>query len=429
MKPLTIVEARDREALGTLYAAGWRPDSRVVETVAKILADVRSRGDDAVVEYTRRFDDPDFSAERLRIALPPLAQARTLVPADIAAGLELARERVAQFHARQRMPDFEYDEIDGTRYAMLVRPLANVGAYVPGGSASLPSSAIMTVVPAKLAGVERIVVATPPARDPCGVNPAVLFACVLCGVDELYAVGGAQAIAALAFGTRTIALVDKIVGPGNVWVTEAKRQVFGTVGIDALAGPSEILVAADDTARADYVAGEILAQAEHDPQSRVAVVANDRSLLERVAQLLEERESSDRNAIVEHVLQHGTWLIHANDQDEMADVIDRFAPEHLSIQMRAPMALVSRVRRAGAIFIGPSTPVAAGDYVAGTNHVLPTAGAARFASGLRLADFTRTMSLVEYSDARMHQDADVLARLATFEGLPAHARSALLRKG
>ena len=283
-------------ALGTLYAAGWRPDSRVVETVAKILADVRSRGDDAVVEYTRRFDDPDFSAERLRIALPPLAQARTLVPADIAAGLELARERVAQFHARQRMPDFEYDEIDGTRYAMLVRPLANVGAYVPGGSASLPSSAIMTVVPAKLAGVERIVVATPPARDPCGVNPAVLFACVLCGVDELYAVGGAQAIAALAFGTRTIALVDKIVGPGNVWVTEAKRQVFGTVGIDALAGPSEILVAADDTARADYVAGEILAQAEHDPQSRVAVVANDRSLLERVAQLLEERESSDRNA-------------------------------------------------------------------------------------------------------------------------------------
>jgi histidinol dehydrogenase len=428
VKALGIVEARDRTALRRLYTSGWHPDAAVVETVAGILREVRSRGDDALVAYARKFDRPDFAAQNLRIDLPSLTHARKLVPEEIASGLTLARERVLSFHERQRVPDYEYDELDGTRYAMLVRPLESVGAYVPGGTASLPSSVIMTVVPAKLAGVGRIVVASPPASNPCGINPAVLFACVLCGADELYAVGGAQAIAALAFGTQSIAAVDKIVGPGNVWVTEAKRQVFGTVGIDALAGPSEVLVAADETARPEYVAGELLAQAEHDPHSRVAVVSRDRDLLQRICELLERRDGSHRADIVEHVLASGTWLIHAESDDEVLEVIDGFAPEHLSVQMRDPMALVARVRRAGAVFIGPATPVAAGDYVAGTNHVLPTAGAARFASGLRLSDFTRTMSLVEYSDARMQRDADVLARLAEFEGLPAHARSARMRK-
>ena len=428
MKTLAIVQARDEHALRRLYASGWHPDSDVVKTVADILGDVRSRGDDALVEYARKFDLADFAARNLRIELPSLSDAAMLVPNDIAAGLTLARDRVLSFHERQRVPDFEYDESDGTRYAMLVRPLESVGAYVPGGTASLPSSVIMTAVPAKLAGVGRVVVASPPAKDPCGINPAVLFACVLCGADELYAVGGAQAIAALAFGTKTIASVDKIVGPGNAWVTEAKRQVFGSVGIDALAGPSEVLVAADETARAEYVAGELLAQAEHDPHSRVALVSCDRKLLERVCELLERHDERHRGDIVERVLENGTWLIHAQSDEEILAVIDRFAPEHLSVQMRAPMALVARVRKAGAIFIGPSTPVAAGDYIAGTNHVLPTAGAARFASGLRLSDFTRTMSLVEYSDARMQRDADVLGRLADFEGLPAHARSARMRK-
>jgi histidinol dehydrogenase len=425
---LQIVEARDLTALSGLYAKGWNPEPSVVTDVAQILRDVRRDGDAALVGYARKFDDPAFVAERLRVALPPLAQARSLVPQDVAAALELARERVRGFHARQRVPDIEYEEPDGTRYAMLVRPLGSVGAYVPGGTASLPSSVIMTVVPAKLAGVERVVVTTPPAAHACGVNPAVLFACVLCGVDELYAVGGAQAIAALTFGTQTIAPVDKIVGPGNVWVTEAKRQVFGAVGIDALAGPSEVLVAADETARPEHVAGEMLAQAEHDPNARVAAVSSDRVLLERVAEILERREGSERGDILEHVMRHGAWLVHARDLEEVLDVIDRFAPEHLSIQTRAPTALVARVRRAGAIFVGAATPVAAGDYLAGTNHVLPTAGAARFASGLRLAEFTRTMSLVEYSDARMQADAESLATLAEFEGLPAHARSARVRK-
>jgi histidinol dehydrogenase len=428
VKPPPIVESRDRGALSDLYAPGWAPNEDVVASVAKILRDVRSRGDDALRDYARRFDDPDFKLERLRVALPPPEEARTFVPSEVAAGLELARERVLAFHARQRIPDIEFDERDGSRYAMLARPLASIGAYVPGGTASLPSSAIMTVVPAKLAGVGRIVVATPPARGKLGVNPAILFACVLCGVDELYAVGGAQAIGALAYGTSRIAPVDKIVGPGSVWVTEAKRQVFGAVGIDGLAGPSEVLVVADEASQPEFVAGEMLAQAEHDPYARVATVSTSREVLERVSDALSASKETERNEIVRRVLGERAWLIHARNEDEIVEVIDRFAPEHLSIQTREPMRLVPRVRHAGAIFVGASTPVAAGDYIAGTNHVLPTAGAARFASGLRLADFMRTMSLVEYSDARMQQDADVLASLADFEGLPAHAQSARMRK-
>jgi histidinol dehydrogenase len=428
VRPPPIIESRDRNALAELYAPGWTPNEDVVASVAKILRDVRSRGDDALCDYARRFDDPDFRLERLRVNLPLLDEARTFVPNEVAAGLELARDRVVAFHARQRTTDIEYDERDGSRYAVLVRPLASVGAYVPGGTASLPSSAIMTTVPAKLAGVERVVVVTPPARGELGVNPAILFACVLCGVDELYAVGGAQAIGALAYGTSRIARVDKIVGPGSVWVTEAKRQVFGMVGIDGLAGPSEVLVVADESSRPELVAGEMLAQAEHDPYARVATVSTSREVLTRISDVLVASAETERNDIVRQVFDERAWLIHARDEDEIVDIIDRFAPEHLSIQTREPMRLVPRVRHAGAIFVGASTPVAAGDYIAGTNHVLPTAGAARFASGLRLGDFVRTMSLVEYSDARMQQDADVLAALADFEGLPAHAQSARMRK-
>ena len=428
MKPPSIVESRDRGALEELYAPGWALSEDAIAAVSQILREVRSRGDEALQEYAQRFDDPEFTLERLRVELPSLEKARTFVPRDVAAGLELARERVLAFHARQRLADVEYDERDGTRYAMLVRPLASVGAYVPGGSASLPSSAIMTTVPAKLAGVERVVVATPPARGALFVNPAILFACVLCGVDELYAVGGAQAIAALAYGTKRIAPVDKIVGPGSVWVTEAKRQVFGVVGIDGLAGPSEVLVVADESSQPELVAGEMLAQAEHDPYARVATVSSSREMLSRVAGALAASAKTTRNEIVNRVFDGRAWLIHARSDDEILDVIDRFAPEHLSIQTCDPMRLVPRVRRAGAIFVGAATPVAAGDYIAGTNHVLPTAGAARFASGLRLADFTRTMSLVEYSETRMQHDAETLAKLADFEGLPAHAQSARMRK-
>ncbi len=379
---LRIVGATDREALRGLYAGGWDPPQTVVEGVRAILAEVRRRGDDALVAYTARWDFPGATREALRVPIPPLDEARALVPQAIARGLELARERVADFHARQLTAPIDYRAADGTRYQFLSRPLAAVGAYVPGGTAPLPSTVLMTVVPAKVAGVERVVVVTPPQRGG-RVDPAVLYACALTGADELYAVGGAQAIAALAYGTETIAPVDKIVGPGNVWVTEAKRQVFGTCGIDGLAGPSEVLVVADERANAELVAGEMVAQAEHDPLARVAVVSRDRPLLERVAALLDGPfgRAGGRAAIVGAVLAQRTWLVHAAGDDEVLEVVERFAPEHLSLMVADPHALVPSIRRAGAIFAGDQTPVAAGDYIAGTNHTLPTSGAARFSSG------------------------------------------------
>ncbi len=427
---MKIVAASDGPALARLYGGGWEVSEAVRSTVAAIVADVRERGDAALLDYTRRFDAPDMRDDALRVRLPSLEAARALVPAEISAGLELARARVAAYHELQRPEDVERREPDGTRGAFVYHPLAAVGAYVPGGTAVLPSSVIMTAVPAKLAGVERVVVTTPPGRDGA-VAPAILFACALCGVDELYAAGGAQAIAALAYGTATIAPVDKIVGPGNVWVTEAKRQVFGRCGIDGLAGPSEVLVVADARANAGFVAGELIAQAEHDPLARVAAVSTDLGILERVNELLggEFATACGRGEIVDRVLAEGAYLIHAADETEILEVIERFAPEHLSLQIAEPWSLVPRIRRAGAIFVGDETPVAAGDYIAGTNHVLPTAGAGRYSSGLRLADFYRTTSVIENSAARMREDARTLAALAEFEGLRAHARTALLRLG
>jgi histidinol dehydrogenase len=423
-----VIEASDRDALRGLYAGGWDPPGDVVGAVRAILEDVRARGDDALVDYTRRWDFAGASAATLRVHVPPVAEARALVPEAIARGLEIARERIADYHARQLPRDIEHRDGDGTRYAFVARPLAAIGAYVPGGSAPLPSTVLMTVVPAKVAKVDRVVVVTPPQRDG-RVDPAVLFACALTGVDELYAVGGAQAIGALAYGTATIAPVDKIVGPGNVYVTEAKRQVFGACGIDGLAGPSEVLVVADAHADAERVAGEMVAQAEHDPLARVAAVSRDRTLLERVAALLDGPfgRASGRDAIVARVLDERAWLVHADDDAQISEVIERFAPEHLSLMLADASSWVPRIRRAGAIFVGDETPVAAGDYIAGTNHTLPTSGAARFSSGLRTADYLRTMSVVENSRARMEGDAETLAALADFEGLPAHARTARMR--
>ncbi|GAC1309693.1 MAG: histidinol dehydrogenase [Vulcanimicrobiaceae bacterium] len=426
---LAVLDASDRAGLAGLYAGGWDPDPETVATVARMLLDVRRNGDDALLAYTRRFDFPAASVATLRVPVPTLAEAASFVPEPIARGLRLGRERVAAFHERQRAHDSEHRDADGTVSALLVRPLQAVGAYVPGGTATLPSSVLMTVVPAKIAGVPRVVVTTPPKSDG-SIDPAILYACALCEVDELYAAGGAQAVAALAYGTATIAKVDKIVGPGNVWVTEAKRQVFGMCGIDGLAGPSEVLVVADATSKPEFVAGEMIAQAEHDPLARVAAVSDDRALLERVADLLDGpfATACGRGDIVNRVLAGRAYLVHAPGRAAILEVIDRFAPEHLSIQTRDPWDLVPEINRAGALFIGDDTPVAAGDYIAGSNHVLPTSGAGRFSSGLHLADFYRTMSLVANSRARMRGDATTLAALAEFEGLPAHARTALLRE-
>lgn len=423
---ISVVNAIDRQALAGLYRAGWDPPADVSARVAQILEDVRARGDAALVDLTRRFDDPSFDISKLRVPIPMFEQARSLVPLDIVEGLALARERVEQFHRRQLHGDVEYADEDGTQYALRYRPLESVAAYVPGGTAVLPSSVIMSAVPAKIAGVSRVIVLTPPRRDG-KVAPAILFACWLCDVDELYAVGGAQAIAAAAYGTETIARVDKIVGPGNVWVTEAKRQVFGACAIDGLAGPSEVLVVADDSASADFVVGELLAQAEHDPLARVAVVSESRALLEQCAKRLADIDvkALPRGEIIAAVLERNTYLVFAAKRKHVFRVIERFSPEHLSLQVREPQEYLPYIRRAGAIFVGGRTPVACGDYIAGTNHVLPTSGAARFSSGLHTDDFMRSFSVVQNSEQRMAGDASTLAALAQFEGLPQHARTAL----
>lgn len=425
---LSVVRASDRASLAGLYRGGWDPPADVRVRVAEIVAAVRARGDAALVEYSRQFDDPHYDSSKIRVPIPMHEQAKTLVPHEIAEGLALARERVERFHRRQLRNDIEYTEEDGTRYAFRYRPFESIAAYVPGGTAALPSSVIMSVVPAKIAGVERVVVLTPPQRDG-KIAPAVLFACWLCDVDELYAVGGAQAIAAAAYGTQSVARVDKIVGPGNVWVTEAKRQVYGACAIDGLAGPSEVLVVADESANVEFVAAELLAQAEHDPMARVAVVSENESLLKASAQLLDSMklEIAERSEIITRVLERGTYLVLSRNRAETLDVIERFAPEHLSLQVEDPEAYEPHLRRVGAVFAGAQTPVACGDYIAGTNHVLPTSGAARFSSGLRTDDFLRTFSVVENSRERMMEDAPVLASLAEFEGLPQHARTALMR--
>lgn len=425
---VSVVKALDRQALAGLYRGGWDPPADVTARVAQIIADVRKRGDAALIEYTRRFDDPSFDISKLRVPIPMFEQARALVPHEIVEALALARERVEDFHRRQLHPDLEYADEDGTRYSLRSRPLDSVAAYVPGGTAALPSSVIMSVVPARIAGVSRTIVLTPPQRDG-KIAPAVLFACWLCDVDELYAVGGAQAIAAAAYGTESIVRVDKIVGPGNQWVTEAKRQVFGACAIDGLAGPSEVLVVADASADVDFVAGELLAQAEHDPLARVAVVSESSELLDECARRLNELDvkSLPRGEIIATVLERNTYLIHAQKRKHVFKVIERFCPEHLSLQVSDPQEYLPHIRRAGAVFVGGQTPVACGDYIAGTNHVLPTSGAARFSSGLHTADFLRTFSVVENSPQRMADDAKTLAALAEFEGLPQHARTALLR--
>jgi histidinol dehydrogenase len=425
---ISIVNAADRQALAGLYRRGWEVPADVSSRVSQIVADVRRRGDAALVDYGRRFDDPAYDVSKLRVPIPMFERARSLVPLEIVEALALARERVEQFHRRQLHGDLEYVDDDGTQYALRYRPLESVAAYVPGGTAALPSSVIMSVVPAKVAGVSRTIVLTPPQRDG-KVAPAVLFACWLCDVDELYATGGAQAIAAAAYGTETIARVDKIVGPGNVWVTEAKRQVYGACAIDGLAGPSEVLVVADAGAKPELVAGELLAQAEHDPMARVAAVSESRELLEACAHQLNDLDvqSLPRGEIIASVLQRNTYLIYAQKRKHVFRVIDRFCPEHLSLQVENPQDYLPYIKRAGAVFVGNDTPVACGDYIAGTNHVLPTSGAARFSSGLHTDDFMRTFSVVQNSAQRMAEDAPMLAALAQFEGLPQHARTALMR--
>lgn len=402
----------------------WVTDTATRDGVADILADVANRGDQAVRHWTREFDGVDLPPEEWELPRSEWEAALERIDLELRDALETAVERVRTYHSRQRDQGFRVLEEDGTILGMRVLPLDRVGLYVPGGKAAYPSSVIMNAVPATVAGVEDLVVVTPPA----GITDAVLAACLLAGVTRLYRIGGAQAIGALAFGTATISRVDKIVGPGNRWVAEAKRQVAGPVGIDLFAGPTELVIIADATADAEHVAADLIAQAEHDEDATAWCVTTDSELADRLPAALNHllarnpradvaRASLERNGLI-------VWVPSLQDAVKVANLR---APEHLEIVTQSPELVAEGVRYAGAIFLGDGTPEPVGDYIAGPSHVLPTNGTARHASPLGVYDFVRRTSVISYSRDRLYNDAARIIALAEAEGLHGHAEAVRLR--
>jgi histidinol dehydrogenase len=400
--------------------------ANVDAVVAAIIEDVARRGDAALIEYTRRFDGVNLRAGGFRLTRHEIAEGAAAVAAETLTALGLAAERIESFHRRQMPAPIDYVDGVGVRLAARWRPVAAAGLYVPGGTAAYPSSVLMNAIPAKVAGVERLVMTVP---TPGGVlNPLVLAAAEMVGIEEVYPVGGAQAIAALAYGTATIAPVDKIVGPGNAYVAAAKRQVFGRVGIDMIAGPSEILVVADRHNDPDWIAADLLSQAEHDGAAQAILVTDDagfaaavEAAVERLLVRLPRAQTAEASW-----QDHGAIIVVA-DWDEAPGLIDRIAPEHLELALEDADALADRVSHAGAVFLGRHTPEAIGDYIAGPNHVLPTARSARFASGLGVLDFLKRTSLVRCDAASLAALAPSAIRLAEAEGLEAHALSLSIR--
>ncbi|HRD78495.1 MAG TPA: histidinol dehydrogenase [Hyphomicrobiaceae bacterium] len=394
--------------------------------VSVIVADVRSRGDAALIEFSRKFDRLELTRETLRIGADEIAAASKAVDPEMRTALTFARDRIKSHHARQLPKDDQYRDDLGVELGSRWTPIDSVGLYVPGGTASYPSSVLMNAVPAKVAGVARIamVVPTPEGR----LNPLVLAAAELAGVEEIYRVGGAQAIAALAYGTETIAPVAKIVGPGNAYVAAAKRQVFGAVGIDMVAGPSEVLIIADSDNDPEWIAADLLAQAEHDTAAQSILMTDDAAFADRVEAAVEHQLA----ALPRGETARASWatfgaIILLGSLDEAPPLADRIAAEHLEIATRAPDALAARIRHAGAIFLGHCTPEVIGDYVAGSNHVLPTARSARFSSGLGVLDYMKRTSMLRLTPQSFAALAPHAMRLAEAEGLGGHRRSVEIR--
>jgi len=416
-----------KELLSRLAARSVALDSALLKQVGVIVDDVRARGDEALLEYTRRFDGVELRADELLVSEATLRTSAAQVNDDVLAALRLAIRNVTAFHEHQREESWEIAPADGVRLGQRIAPLELVGLYVPGGTAAYPSSIVMNVVPAKVAGVERIVVTTPPRT--LAENPAVAATLLELNVSEIYAVGGAQAIAALAFGTEKIPRVDKITGPGNKYVAAAKKLLFGVVGIDAIAGPSEIVIVADETARADFVAADLLAQAEHGEDASAVLITTDAALAEEVAvEVVRQLQTLPRRGIVLESLRDYGAIVLVNSLDEACELVNEMAPEHVEIITQDDEAVAAQIRHAGAIFFGAYTPEAAGDYLAGPNHVLPTGRTARFSSALGVYDFVKRTSTLSYSANAFNSVAESISVLAHCEGLAAHARAATIRK-
>ena len=413
--------------LTALLAHDPGQDESIERTVADILRAVRQRGDEAVLEYTRRFDRLDVGdAHALELPAADLQAALAGLPAVQREALEAAAQRVRAYHEHQRAQSWSYTEADGTRLGQKITGLDRVGLYVPGGKAAYPSSVLMNALPAKVAGVGELIMVVP---TPDGVrNAMVLAAACIAGVDRVFTIGGAQAVGALAYGTATVPAVDKIVGPGNAWVAEAKRRVFGTVGIDMIAGPSEILVLCDGHGDPDWIAMDLFSQAEHDELAQAILLSPDADFLARVresiARLLPQMP---RQAVIARSLADRGALILVRSLDEACELVDRIAPEHLEIATRNPQQWADRIRHAGAMFLGPYSSESLGDYCAGPNHVLPTMRTARFSSPLGVYDFQKRTSIIEVSAAGAQTLGRIASVLAHSEGFQAHARSAEFR--
>jgi histidinol dehydrogenase len=391
---------------------------------ARIVDDVRARGDEAVREYTERFDGVDVPV--VRVTSAEIEAAVASVPPEFRDALAVAATSIEEFHERQ-VPQSWFNTKDGILVGQKVTPVRRVGIYVPGGRACYPSSVLMNAIPAVVAGVEEIAMVVPPAKDG-SVNAFVLAAAAEVGVSEIYTVGGAQAIAALAFGTKSIPRVDKITGPGNAYVTAAKKLVVGDVGIDMLAGPSEVCVLADETAEPAFVAIDLMAQAEHDPNAQTFLVTCDATLPDEVEEALDVLlAEAPRADVIRRSLEDNGLIVVVEDEMAAIEVANQIAPEHLEIMMAEPFELLGQVRNAGAIFLGPWTPESVGDYVAGPNHVLPTGGTARFSSPLSVEDFIKRSSVISYSRSALENDAATIVTLAEAEGLDAHADAVALR--
>jgi histidinol dehydrogenase len=416
------------ERFADLLAMKREASEDVDAAVRDIIADVRARGDAGLFEYSQRFDRVDLTKVGLAVAPDAIARAEANCPKQVLAALDLAHARIRAFHEKQRPQDQRFTDDLGVELGWRWTALESVGLYVPGGTASYPSSVLMNAVPAKVAGVERLVMVVP---APDGViDPLVLVAAKRAGVDEIYRVGGAQAIAALAYGTESIKPVVKIVGPGNAYVAAAKRRVFGAVGIDMIAGPSEVLVLADRTGNPAWIAADMLAQAEHDSAAQAILITDEPALADAVeTEIARQLETLPRHAIAAASWRDFGAIVRVRELEDAIPLVDRLAPEHLEIIARDADAFSLRIRNAGAIFIGPHTPEAIGDYVGGSNHVLPTARSARFSSGLGVLDFMKRTSILKCGEASLRALGPAAIALGRAEKLEAHARSVAMRLG
>lgn len=428
IKKLSTQDASFKTELDALLAWDSVSDLNVQQAVTNIVFDVRKRGNDALLEYTNQFDRCQFTnGEQLEVAPDEIQAAMTRVDAKVVDALKAAAERVRSYHLHQKQDSWQYEEADGTVLGQQVMPLDRVGVYVPGGKAAYPSSVLMNVMPAKVAGVKEIIMVVP---TPDGVvNDIVLAAAYIAGVDRVFTVGGAQAVAALAYGTETIPKVDKIVGPGNIYVATAKRMVFGAVGIDMIAGPSEILVVCDGKTNPDWIAMDLFSQAEHDEDAQSILISPDADYLDQVLASMDRLlEGQSRKAIILASLEARGALIHVTDMEEAIDIANHVAAEHLELSIEEPELWAPKIRHAGAIFMGRNTAEALGDYCAGPNHVLPTSGTARFSSPLGVYDFQKRSSLINCSVKGASELAKIAAPLAYGESLQAHAMSAEYRR-